>query len=160
MAFNLNKVMVGGNLTRDVDLRTIPNGTAVASGSLASNHVYFDKAGQKQQQVEYINFVIWGKRAQALAQYLTKGTSIYLEGRLQTRSWADQAHPDKKNYKTEVIVSEIQFAGSRNSGGSFNQDAAPSAKPAYEESIPTVDSDEIINDEDSPFEDLDDDIPL
>jgi single-strand DNA-binding protein len=58
MAFNLNKVMIGGNLTRDVDLRTTPSGVAVASGSLASNNIYFDKAGQKQQQVEYINFVI------------------------------------------------------------------------------------------------------
>lgn len=104
---NLNKVFILGNLTRDPELRQTASGQAVCSFAVATNRRYTDKAGQKQEQVEFHSIVAWGRQAEIITQYLHKGSSILVEGRLQTRSWQDPQ--GMKRYKTEVIADQIQL---------------------------------------------------
>lgn len=111
---NLNKVFVLGNLTRDPELRQTPTGQTVCSFSIATNRRFTDKSGQKQEQVEYHNIVAWGRQAEIINQYLHKGSSILVEGRLQTRSWQDQQ--GTKHWKTEIVAEQIQL-GPRPAGG-------------------------------------------
>ena len=112
----LNKAMVYGNLTRDPELKALPSGSNVTSFSIATNRVYKDKDGNKQESVDYHNIVVFGKQAETVAQYLVKGSQALVEGRMQTRSW-DDAESGKKMYKAEVVADSVQF-GSRPSGGS------------------------------------------
>ncbi|TSD04855.1 MAG: single-strand DNA-binding protein [Parcubacteria group bacterium Greene0714_36] len=124
---NLNKVFILGNLTRDPELRQTPSGAAVCSFGVATNRRYTDKQGQKQEQVEFHSIVAWGRQAEIITQYLHKGSSILVEGRLQTRSWQDPQ--GAKHYKTEVIADQIQLGpksqsrgdGSASSGGSASR---------------------------------------
>jgi single-strand DNA-binding protein len=109
----LNKAMVIGNLTRDPELRAIPSGQQVCSFSVATNRVYKDKDGQQQKATEFHNIVVWGRQAETCGQYLKKGQSVLVEGRLQTRSWEGQ--DGKKNYKTEIVADRVQF-GPKSSG--------------------------------------------
>lgn len=111
---NLNKVFIIGNLTRDPELRQTPTGQAVCSFGLATNRMYTDQAGQKQQQTEFHNVVAWGKQAELVNQYLQKGSLALIEGRLQTRSWQDPQ--GVKHWRTEIISERIQF-GPRSAGG-------------------------------------------
>lgn len=111
---NLNKVFIIGNLTRDPELRQIPSGQAVCSFGLATNRMYTDNAGQKQQQTEFHNVVAWGKQAELVNQYLQKGSLALIEGRIQTRSWQDPQ--GVKHWRTEIISERIQF-GPRPGGG-------------------------------------------
>lgn len=104
----INKVMLLGNLTRDPELRALPNGTKVSQLSLATNRTWKDISGQRQESVEYHNVVAFGKTAELITQYTKKGNSLFIEGRLQTRSWDDQASGQKK-YRTEIIVESFQF---------------------------------------------------
>lgn len=104
---NLNKVFILGNLTRDPELRQVPSGQAVCSFGVATNRFFTDSTGQKQQQVEYHNVVAWGRQAEIVNQYLRKGSLVLVEGRLQTRSWDDQA--GNKRYRTEIIAERIQL---------------------------------------------------
>ncbi|MDO8523382.1 MAG: single-stranded DNA-binding protein [bacterium] len=105
---NLNKVFLIGNLTRDPELKNIPSGQAICQIGIATNRNYTDKAGQKQQQVEFHNVVFWGKLAELVAKYMKKGQMLYVEGRLQTRSWDDKASGQKR-YKTEIVGENMQF---------------------------------------------------
>ena len=114
---NLNKVFIFGNLTRDPELRQTPGGQAVCAFAVATNRVFKDKSGQKQEQVEFHNVVAWGRQAEIINQYLRKGSSILVEGRLQTRSWQDQQ--GVKHWKTEIVAEQIQL-GPRSSGGGGN----------------------------------------
>jgi single-strand DNA-binding protein len=102
---NLNKVMIIGNLTRDPELRSTPNGTNVVSFSVATNYVWKDQAGQKQEKAEFHNIVAWRKLADICGQYLRKGSKVYLEGRLQTRDWEGQ--DGVKRYRTEIIADNM-----------------------------------------------------
>jgi len=102
---NLNKVMLIGNLTRDPEIRNTPNGTNVASFSIATNYVWKDQAGQKQEKAEFHNIVAWRKLADICGQYLRKGSKIYIEGRLQTRDWDGQ--DGVKRYRTEIIADNM-----------------------------------------------------
>lgn len=102
---NLNKVMIIGNLTRDPEIRSTPNGTNVASFSVATNYVWKDQAGQKQEKAEFHNIVAWRKLADICGQYLRKGSKVYLEGRLQTRDWDGQ--DGVKRYRTEIIADNM-----------------------------------------------------
>ncbi len=102
---NLNKAMVIGNLTRDPETRTTPQGTNVTSFSVATNYVWNDANGSRQEKVEYHNIVAWRKLGEICAQYLTKGSKVYIEGRLQTRSWDDQQ--GNKKYRTEIIAENM-----------------------------------------------------
>lgn len=102
---NLNKAMIIGNLTRDPETRTTPQGTNVTSFSVATNYVWNDANGNRQEKVEYHNIVAWRKLGEICAQYLTKGSKVYIEGRLQTRSWDDQQ--GNKKYRTEIIAENM-----------------------------------------------------
>ena len=104
----LNKAMIVGNLTRDPELKSLPNGTAVTSFSVATNEVYKDKDGAKQEKVEFHNIVVFGRIAETSAKYLKKGQSVLIEGKIQTRSWDDKTTGEKK-YRTEILASNVQF---------------------------------------------------
>ena len=111
----LNKVMLIGNLGRDPEVRSTPSGQNVASFSLATNRKWKDRDGNRQEQTEWHNIVCWGRQAEIAGQYLTKGKQIYIEGRIQTRSWDDKASGEKK-YRTEIICDNFQMLGSRGGG--------------------------------------------
>lgn len=142
---NLNKAMLIGNLTRDPEVRTTPQGTSVASFSVATNHVWKDASGQKQEKPEYHNIVAWGKLADIIGQYVRKGSKVYIEGRLQTREWTGQ--DGNKRYRTEIVAENLimldsKGAGSRQqaaAGGSdlptINADAPAPKAPAQDDEI-------------------------
>ena len=146
----LNKAIIIGNLTRDPELKALPSGVKVASFSVATNRVWKDKNGVKQENVDFHNVVVFGKQADIVGQYMKKGSSILVEGRMQTRSWDDAS--GVKKYRTEIIADRIQF-GPRKEGG------APSgyspAAPAQEDNKKALDTieypEEEINPEDIPF---------
>lgn len=120
----LNKVLLIGNLGRDPEMRSLPSGQSVASFTLATSRRWRDKNGQKQEQTEWHNVVCFGKQAEIAGQYLTKGKQIYVEGRIQTRSWDDRQTGEKK-YRTEIVCDNFQMLGGRG-GGEFDS-AGPSA---------------------------------
>ncbi len=115
----VNKVILVGNLGRDPELRSTPSGQPVASFSLATTRRWRDKSGQRQEQTEWHNIVVWGKQAEIAGQYLTKGKQIFLEGRLQTRSWDDKQSGEKK-YRTEIICDNFQMLGTKGGGGDMD----------------------------------------
>ena len=112
----INKVILFGNLTRDPELKALPSGMNVVNFSIATNRVFRDRDGKKQEQTEFHNIVVFGKQADTVAQYMKKGSSVFIEGRLQTRSWDDKTSGEKK-YRTEVIAERVQF-GPKGGGGS------------------------------------------
>ncbi len=147
----LNKALIIGNLTRDPELRSLPSGIQVTSFSVATNRVWKDKDGQKQEAVEYHNIVVFGRQAETSAQYLKKGSSVLIEGRLQTRSWdADGV----KKYRTEIVADRVQF-GSRNSGDTGGGNTTPKADEGAKPTETKVDAieypEEDINPDDIPF---------
>lgn len=103
----LNKTQIIGNLTRDPELKALPSGVQVVSFSIATNRTWKNKEGQKQEEVEFHNCVAFGKSAEIIAQYMKKGSSMYVEGRNKTRSW--DGADGKKMYRTEIIVDNFQF---------------------------------------------------
>lgn len=105
----LNKVQLYGNLTRDPELKALPSGQNVANFSIATNRVYKDKDGAKKEQTEFHNVVAFGRTADVIGQYMKKGRPMYIEGRLQTRSWEADG---KKNYRTEIVAESFQFGAS------------------------------------------------
>ena len=105
---NINMALLFGNLTRDPELRAMPSGMNVASFSIATNRVFKDKDGKKQEQVDFHNVIVFGKQADIVAQYLKKGSSAFIEGHMQTRSWDDKKSGEKK-YRTEVVAERVQF---------------------------------------------------
>jgi single-strand DNA-binding protein len=108
---NLNKIFLIGRLTRDPELKTLPSGDPVVNFGLATDSFFTDKSGQKQQQVEFHNIVLFGRIAEIASQYLTKGSLAFLEGRIKTRSWEDSS--GNKRYRTEIIGQRLQL-GPRN----------------------------------------------
>ncbi len=104
---NFNRIFILGNLTRDPELRQTPSGQSVVNFGVATNRIWNDKNGNRQQEVEYHNVVVFGKLAQIAAQYLTKGQLVFVEGRIRTRSWED-ASGQKRN-RTEIIASSFQM---------------------------------------------------
>ena len=117
----LNKAFIFGNLTRDPELRAMPSGMNVASFSVATNRVFKDRDGKKQEQTDFHNIVVFGRQADIVSQYLKKGGSVFIEGRIQTRSWDKDG---QKQYRTEIVADSIQFgprAGGAGpgSGGSY-----------------------------------------
>lgn len=147
----LNKAIVIGNLTRDPELRSLPSGIKVCTFSLATNRVWKDKNGARQESTDYHNVVVFGRQAETVAQYMKKGSSILVEGRMQTRSWDDKTSGEKK-YRTEIVADRTQFGpkGSGSSGGAPTASAPASKAPAGEvDSIEYPEED--INPEDIPF---------
>lgn len=112
----VNKVILIGNLGRDPEVRTTQSGQPVANFTLATNRRWNDRQGNRQEQTEWHNIVCWGRQAEIAGQYLRKGKQIYVEGRIQTRSWDDKNTGEKK-YMTEVVVENFQMLGGRDSGG-------------------------------------------
>ena len=114
---SINKVILIGNLGRDPEVRRTQSGTSVASFSIATTEKFSDRSGNRQERTEWHNIVVWDKMAELAGKYLKKGSSVYLEGKLQTSSWEDKNGGGKK-YKTEIIANQMQFLGGRNDGGS------------------------------------------
>ena len=147
----LNKAIVYGNLTRDPELRALPSGSKVASFSLASNRVWKDKSGAKQESVDYHTIVVFGRQAEIVSQYLKKGSAALVEGRIQTRSWDAEGG---KKYRTEIVAERVQF-GPRGSASPGAASAAPredgAAPPADQSSEAIEYPDEEISPDDIPF---------
>ena len=147
----LNKAIVIGNLTRDPELRSLPSGIKVCSFSLATNRVWKDKNGAKQESADYHNVVVFGRQAETVAQYMKKGNSILVEGRMQTRSWDDKNSGEKK-YRTEIVADRTQF-GPKNSGSpSQAKDSEAQNGGGKAEELDAIEyPEEDINPEDIPF---------
>ena len=109
MAAGFNKVMLLGNLTRDPELRYIPSGQAVTTFTVAVNRPYLSAAGEKKEEVTFVRIVVWGKHAEICNEYLRKGSSVFVEGRLQSRSW--EAQDGTKRSTIEVVSQSVQFLG-------------------------------------------------
>ncbi|MDE2030874.1 MAG: single-stranded DNA-binding protein [Patescibacteria group bacterium] len=151
----LNKAFIIGNLTRDPELKAIPSGIKVCSFSVATNRVWKDKNGARQEAADYHNIVVFGRQAETVAQYMKKGSQVMIEGRMQTRSW-DDATTNTKKYRTEVIADRVQFgsSGPGKSGGASESSVKSSSSNQSEDdsSLDTIEyPDEQINAEDIPF---------
>ncbi len=171
---NLNKVFILGRLTADPQVRQTASGISVSSFGLATNRTWTDKAGAKQEETEFHNVVAWGRQAEIIHQFMTKGSLLLVEGRLQTRSWQDKQGQTRKT--TEVVAERIQlgprpygsgapqggagqaqggakFSGGPSAGGVSQHQAA--AEKAIAEELPTINMDEPgaeeIKPEDLPF---------
>jgi single-strand DNA-binding protein len=158
---DLNKVMIIGRLTRDPELRTTPSGVSVCTIGIATNFVYNNQqTGQKVENVEYHNVVLWRKLAEIVNQYLKKGRRVYIEGRLQTRSWDGQ--DGQKRYRTEIVADNMIMLDSGQGGGAqpnFSPTAAkaaptpeePTGQSAPAEELPTIQQSDDTGVEDIPF---------
>ena len=147
----LNKAIIIGNLTRDPEIKALPSGIQVTSFSIATNRVYKDKSGNKKEETDFHNIVVFGRQAETCGQYLKKGQNAMVEGRLQTRSWEKDG---AKQYRTEIIADRVQFGvrvGGAVGGGAPKGDtsSAPANNSVADEQI-EYPSDEI-NPEDIPF---------
>jgi single-strand DNA-binding protein len=138
---SVNKVILVGNLGRDAELRYTPGGAAVATLNMATTEVWNDKAGQRQEKTEWHRVVLWGKTAESLAEYLTKGKQIYVEGRLQTRQWDDK--DGNKRYTTEIRSDRVVLlSGGGGRGAPADRgEASGGHAPAQEPSEPLTDDD-------------------
>ncbi len=141
----INKVFIYGNLTKDPELKTIPtSGMSVTNVSIATNRTWKDQSGTKQDEVEYHDVVFFGKIAEIVCQYLKKGSGIFVEGRIKTRSWEQDG---VKKYRTEIIGEQMQFGPKKDGqtgGGSAAQHQQPNASK-------NISEDDEINPEDIPF---------
>lgn len=147
---NVNKAIICGNITRDPEARTLPSGQAVSSFGIATNRVWKDKEGNRQEQVEFHNIVAFGKLAEICNQYLAKGRLVYIEGRLQTNSWET---PDGiKKYRTEIIAETMQM-GPRREAPEAPTGSRSAIDPGQPKSSPASSKteDEEIKIEDIPF---------
>jgi single-strand DNA-binding protein len=150
----LNKALVIGNLTRDPEVRSLPSGIQVCSFSVATNRVWKDKNGAKQESADYHNIVVFGRQAETAGQFLRKGASVLVEGRMQTRSW-DAADGSKK-YRTEIVADRVQFGPRAAAGGASAPSQAPSRSAEPSQDLPPMDTIEYpdegeINPDDIPF---------
>lgn len=116
----LNKVMLIGNLGADPEMRFTGNGQAVANFRIAINRKWTDRDGQQQEDTEWVSIVAWGRQAELAGEYLQKGSSVFVEGRIQTRQWQDREGQNR--YTTEVVVFNMQFLGGRQGQGSGGGD--------------------------------------
>jgi single-strand DNA-binding protein len=144
----LNKAIIIGNLTRDPELKSLPSGMKVTSFSLATNRVWKDKDGNKQESADYHNIVVFGRQAETTAQYLKKGSNALVEGRMQTRSWESDG---VKKYRTEIVADRVQF-GPRRDGQSSNNSGSNQAPTESNASSDVIEyPEENINPDDIPF---------
>jgi len=143
----INKVIIVGRLGQDPEIRYTPNGQAVANFSVATSEVWLDKQnGEKQERTEWHRIVVWGKLAELCRDYLKKGKQVYLEGKLQTRSWNDKS--DQKRYSTEIIAQSIQFLDSMTKNETNFK--VPDSQTNPDNNV-NMHDDTFINDEDIPF---------
>lgn len=154
---NLNKVMLIGNLTRDPELKYTPKGMAIAQLGLAVNRVWSNEAGEKQEEVTFIDVEMFGRKAEVAAEYLKKGRPVFIEGRLKLDSWDDKASGQKRS-KLKVVGESLEFLGSREGGGGGEsggegrpQRSAPSRSAAPPPKRPPADPDLDTPEDDIPF---------
>lgn len=149
----LNRATIIGNLTRDPELRTTPNGQNVCNFGVATSSQWTDASGQKQERVEYHNIVAWGRLADICAQYLVKGKKVFIEGRLQTRDW--EAQDGSKRTRTEIVAENMIMLDRGPGGGQMGTLSSAASSSASEPTIvPTTDKgmgDQEIRLEDIPF---------
>ena len=151
---NFNKAFILGNVTRDPELRSTAGGQSVCSFSVATNRFYKDQSGQRQQAAEFHNIVAWGRLAEISQQYLKKGALVFIEGRIQTRSWQDQ-NSGQKRYKTEVVAETMQLGPRSAGGGSAAQgtsgEAIQTSQPEPVETVQYPGDEDEIKPEEIPF---------
>jgi len=143
----INKAMVYGNLTRDPELRALPSGMQVCAFSVATNRVYTDRDGKRQEAVEYHNITVFGKQAENCSKYLKKGNSAYIEGSLRTTSWEKDG---TKQYRTEIVADRVQF-GPKGGSGTTETSSTPTTKNTNDAPVLPDYPIEDINPEDIPF---------
>jgi single-strand DNA-binding protein len=133
---SVNKAIILGNLGRDPELRHTPAGKAVCTLRVATNEVWTDQSGERQERTEWHSIVVWGRQAENCNQYLKKGRSVYVEGRLATRKWQDKDGKDR--YSTEIVADRVQFIGGGGSGGGrdFEDQSLEPPPPGGEDDIP------------------------
>ena len=133
----INKVLIFGNITRDLELRSMQNNGSVVNMSIATNRTWKNKEGEKQEAADFHDVVVFGKQAELVSKYLSKGSSIFIEGRLQTRNWEQDG---VKRYKTEIVAENIQFgprkSSDSNQGGNYNNSTTPKTPEINPEDIP------------------------
>ncbi|MDO8521532.1 MAG: single-stranded DNA-binding protein [bacterium] len=151
----INKALIYGNITRDPEMKALPSGASVTSFGVATNRTWKNKEGVKQESVDFHNVVAFGKPAELIHQYCKKGSPLFVDGRIQTRSWDDKE--GKKQYRTEIVVENFQFGpkGGGMAGATASSGAAPVAakgKAAPQEELQTIEyPEEDINPDDIPF---------
>lgn len=134
---SLNKVLLIGNLGKDPEVRYTSGGTAVASFSLATAEKFKSKSGEWEKKTEWHNVTLWGKLAEIAGEYLTKGKTVYIEGRLQTRKWQDRDGKDR--YTTEIVGEKMQMLGGKEKSGGRGQNGSP--EPSFDEPVFDPESD-------------------
>jgi single-strand DNA-binding protein len=134
MAGSLNKVMIIGNVGRDPEMRYLPNGTPVTNFTVAVNRRYSTPDGEKKEETEWFRVVLWRQLAEIANQYVTKGQSVYIEGRLQTRSWEGQ--DGQKRTTTEIVAQVMQLLGSRPRAGAPSEEGVPADQDVEVDDIP------------------------
>ena len=155
--YSLNKAQVIGNVTRDPEVRQTPGGQMVATIGVATNRSWKDpQSGEKKEQVEFHNIVVWGKLAEICGQYLKKGTKVYFEGRLQTRNWEDDK--GAKHYRTEIVAENMIMLSGKEGGGEYRgagisnaSSSSVSRSQSSEEGEMAPQAEEKIRVEDLPF---------
>lgn len=154
---NLNKAFILGRLTSDPDSRVLPSGQPVTNFSLATNRVWNDQAGNKQEDVQFHNIVIFGRLAEIAARYLAKGRLVLIEGRIQNRSW--EGKDGNRRYRTEIIAENLQL-GPRPAGDTGGREESEETAPALrkkgsvetkDEEIPVIEQDAEVSTDDIPF---------
>ena len=153
---SVNKVILIGNLGKDPDIRYMPNGEAVANITLATSETWKDKTGAKQEKTEWPRVTFYRKLAEIVGEYLKKGNSVYVEGRLETRKWTDKTGTDR--YTTEIIANEMRMLGSK-SGGSSSEGENKNNKTTPPKNSATSNNN-TASTTNSGFGDMDDDIPF
>lgn len=147
---NLNKIFIIGNLTRDPELRTLPSGASVANFGVATNRIWMNSAGEKQQDTQFHNVVIFGKQAETASRYLKKGSMVFIEGRIQTRNW--QNPEGVKQYRTEIVAERMQLGPRKYSENTGTTTAQKPNNSKKEDSLDTIEYPEENNDPDAiPF---------
>jgi single-strand DNA-binding protein len=154
---SVNKVILLGNLGRDPEVRYSPDGGAIANVSIATTSRYKDKSsGDMREDTEWHRVVFFGRLAEIAGEYLKKGRPVYVEGRLRTRKWQDQAGQEK--YTTEIVADQMQLLGGRDGGGGSGGPAGPSDDPGLSSS--PAGGAKSSGSKPAGFDDLDDDIPF
>ena len=149
---NFNKVMLMGNLTRDPEVRYTPKGTAIATIGLAVNRQWTTESGEKKEEVTFVDVDVWGKQAETIGQYMTKGKPIFIEGRLKLDSWDDKESGQKRS-KLKVVCEGFQFIGAPKGGNTEVSEQPPraSSRPAPRASAPEQEAPAAEGDDNIPF---------
>ena len=150
---SLNKVLLIGNLGKDPEIRYMPSGDAIANLTVATSETWKDKSGEKQEKTEWHRVSMFGRLAEIAGEYLKKGSSVYIEGRIQTRKYTDKEGQER--YSTEIVANEMKMLGGRGAGGTTDMDksgGARSSPPAAKDNPPASSG--------GAFDDMEDDIPF